>query len=53
LGKFGILENYYMLDTGDLSDNARKVVWLKNTLIYFSFNLKIIYFKAPIFEIVK
>jgi L-ascorbate metabolism protein UlaG (beta-lactamase superfamily) len=34
LGKLELLENYYSLDVGDLSDNIRKVVWLKNTLSY-------------------
>ncbi len=34
LGKLELLENYYILDNGDLSNNTRKVVWLKNTLCY-------------------
>ena len=34
LGKLEILENHYILDSGDLADNTRKVVWLKNTLTY-------------------
>ena len=34
LGKLEVLENYYILDSGDLAENTRKVVWLKNTLTY-------------------
>jgi len=34
LGKLEILENHYIVDIGDLADNTRKVVWLKNTLTY-------------------
>jgi hypothetical protein len=34
LGKLELRENYYFLDTGDLIDKTRKVVWLKNTLNY-------------------
>ena len=34
LGKLELLENFYILDTEDLADKTRKVVWLKNTLNY-------------------
>jgi L-ascorbate metabolism protein UlaG (beta-lactamase superfamily) len=34
LGKLELVENYYILDTDDLADKSRKVVWLENTLNY-------------------
>jgi hypothetical protein len=34
LGKLEVVENLLTLDPEDLEDGTKKVVWLKNTLIY-------------------